>query len=259
MKNKVKKYFIMYISLLAIFLGLKIVAYLLPKESIRNNVIESWEVLEEEGLYPRIESTSPDEGISNRIDGFTDAIYLNVAYGVGEVSVLEDVVADYWGGEGSNPLEKLEYRIKNVTVNAESYGRQWFGAMVYIRPLLYLFNIAEIRYILEIVFWGLLFYICALFYNRNEKKIAIAFFISILSAAGWAIPFSINVINAFLATFIMCIIIAKKYNNNSAAACYLFITGGVTAYLDLFLTPFVSFGIITIIILCLEYDYGKIS
>jgi hypothetical protein len=39
----------------------------------------------------------------------------------------------------------------------------------------------------------------------------------------------------------------------------LFITGGVTAYLDLFLTPFVSFGIITIIILCLEYDYGKIS
>jgi hypothetical protein len=255
----IKKYIQLYIILFAIFMGLKLVAYVFPAEPVRNNVIESLYLLKEEGIYAKIGSTSEDIRISQQIDGWTDSIYLNVAYEIGEVSLIEDVVADYCNGEGADPLEQLEYRVNNLGVNASSYGRQWFGAMVYIRPLLYFFNIAEIRYILQIVFWGLLVYIFSLFYKKNEMKIAIALVVSILSVAGYAIAFSFNVFNVFLAIFLMCIIIAKKYNKDSSPACYLFVTGAVTAYLDLFLTPFVSFGIITLIILLLEYDYGKIS
>ena len=140
------KYLRIWIILSMFCLVFKIFAFSLPDTRIKKNVSESYQIMFEEGIYPSVGYTTEDGRISQQIDGWTDAIYLNVAYEVGAHSVFEAVAQDYCGGEGEHPLDQLGYRIYNIGENVSAYGRQWFGAMIYIRPLLELFNIAEIRY-----------------------------------------------------------------------------------------------------------------
>lgn len=247
------KYFKVWVILFILFLTLKIFAYKLPDDGIKKHVSESYQIMLEEGLYPQIGYSTEDIRISQQIDGYTDAIYLNVAYEAGAHNVFSAVAADYCGGEGEDPLAQLGYRIDHIGENVSTYGRQWFGAMSYIRPLLILFNLAEIRYILQAVFWLLLIISYKMLSVKLNNKIALSFLLGMLSIAPFAIGFSFNILNVFLVVFIMIIVICRKYKKGTGIGIYLFLTGALTAYLDLFLTPFVSFGVISLIML--YYDY----
>lgn len=247
------KYLKIWIILSTFCLVFKIFAYSLPDTMILKNVSESYQIMSEEGIYPSVGYSTEDGRISQQIDGWTDAIYLNVACEAGAHNVFEAVAQDYCGGEGDNPLDQLGYRINNIGEKVSAYGRQWFGAMIYIRPLLELFNIAEIRYLLQIVFWLLLIISYKMLLTKIDNRIAVSFLLGMLSIAPFAIGFSFNILNVFLVVFGMTIIICYKYKKESSMGVYLFVTGGLTAYLDLFLTPFVSFGVISLIIL--YYDY----
>lgn len=247
------KYFKVWFFLFFLFLLFKIFAYMLPDDGIRRHVSESYQIMIEEGLYPKIGYPTDDIRISQQIDGYTDAIYLNVAYEAGAHDVISAVAADYCGGAGEDPLAQLGYRIDHIGENVTVYGRQWFGAMTYIRPLLVLFNLAEIRYMLQIVFWLLLIISYRMLSVRLNNKIAMSFLLGMLSIAPFAIGFSFNILNVFLVVFIMIIVICCKYRKGNDIGIYLFLTGALTAYLDLFLTPFVSFGVISLIML--YYDY----
>ena len=226
---------------------------------IQNNIKESYYIMTEEGLYPNVGYETDDFRIRQQIDGYTDAIYLNVAFEAGEHNVLEAIASDYCGGSGNDPLEQLGYRIEHPGENLTNYGRQWFGAMIYIRPLLAVFNLAEIRYILQIVFWILLVVSFHLLSRKLDFKIAYAFLAAMLSIAPFAIPCSLNVINSFLVIFIMTILICRYYKSGFSIGNYMFITGAFTAFLDAFLTPYITFGVIAILLLYFEYLNGKLT
>jgi hypothetical protein len=254
-----RKYVILTVILFLTFLILKIMAYSIPAENIRKNIADSVAMMEEEGLHPQVSYTTNESTITQMLDNWTDAIFLNVAYGVGNRGLLETVAGDFTGGEGETELELLRYRVDTNGEAMWSYERQWFGAESIVRPLLYFFNLAEIRWLSQIVFYVLVLIAIILLIERTTKSFGFIYGFAVAAVAPYALSSSINLMMSFYVAVIATILACKYFKNSSSVATFMFVVGACTAYFDLFITPIVTFGIVTIILLVLSAYSEKIT
>lgn len=102
-----KKYIVLFILLCAVFTFLKTIIYILPNEPIQKNIRNSMEQINEEGVYPRMFYSGKDSA-AQRLDNYSEAIYLNVAYASNQKNVLNLAMGDYRASfKGMNPLETM--------------------------------------------------------------------------------------------------------------------------------------------------------
>lgn len=260
MKRYIKKSIFLLVMFFAFGVGLKIIAYSLPEERIRSNIIESYQMMDEEGLYPQIGYLTDDTFLRQQLDNWSDAIYLNVAYTVENNDVLKYVAGDYYGGRGEDPIEQLGNQIEDEgNSNTIMYGRQWFGALGIVRILLYFFNLSQIRAISSVVFLTLLFAVGVNLSEKISKQFAYVFELSIILFFPISIFSSINISNIFYVSLGVIYYILNKNKDEVDPFIDLFICGCLTAYFDLFLTPFVSYGLVTAVVIMFMYNNGTIS
>lgn len=255
----ITKYVVLTLALFLVFLLLKIIAYIIPVENVRKNITDSVAMMEEEGLYPQVPYTTDEIEIQQRLDNWTDAIFLNVAYGVGNRGLIETVAGDFYGGEGETELELLRYRVDTNGEAMWTYERQWFGAESVIRPLLFFFNLAEIRWLSQMVFYVLVLVAVLSLAERTTKAFGLIYGFSIAAVAPCALASSINLMMSFYVAVIATIVACKQFKDDSSVGTFMFVVGACTAYFDLFITPIVTFGIVAMSLLVLTTYLGKIN
>lgn len=103
------------------------------------------EVLEQEGVFPSLTKLC-----TSQLDNWTDStMLLNAAY-AGDESTIDKAMMVYCRRiEEKNPYESLieEYINGETDTYVNSYGRYWHGYLVFLKPLLCIFNYRNIRQI----------------------------------------------------------------------------------------------------------------
>ena len=253
-RNDMKKCIKIWLVIFCFAIGIKLIGYSLPENRVRSRISESYSMIKEEGLYPQTSYLTDDINLRQQLDNYSDAIYLNVAYTVHTQEALKYVAGDFFGGKGADPIEQLGNQIADEgSSDTIMYGRQWFGAAGVIRILLYFFNLSQIRALSSVIFLSLLFFVGVKLYAKVGKQFAFVFEITMIMFFPVTIALSMNVANVFYVSLLsICYILCKK--KDRVDAFYdLFVVGCFTAYFDLFLTPFVSYGLVTTVVMMILY------
>lgn len=223
-----------------------VAVYALPTDRIAAHVQESAFVFKTESPYREL---IPGKS-STKLDDSTDALMLLSAENertesiwIEALNVSRLVAADH------NPMqtlvslhsgEELDYKIT-------SYGRYWHGYLVYLKPLMMIFNYQQIRYILILTQLSLVFILLYLIGRKNKKECFIPILTSIFFLNPTVCSLSLQFTPVFCLTIAQMIIILlfeEKYKICMKLWLYhFFVVGCLTVYFDLLTYPLVTFGI----------------
>jgi len=222
---------------------------LIPREYIQDNVRESVQVFINEGYFPQVKFTN-----KYLLDNYTDALMLNTAYSIDSQKPIESSIlmrrnyrpnANLKLEDVGNQDKPINYLIENLNetnLTYSEYSRYWHGYMIYLRPLLVLFNYSQIRIIFTTIIIFLSIFLIYLAYKKINKYIAIATTFMLFASNFWAIGMSLQYSAVFIITLASSIYIILKNKTKNIASTFLII-GMLTSFFDLFTTPILTLGI----------------
>ncbi len=156
------------------FMGWLLLAlvYLIPTEKMKNNVKDSVYIFEAEQ-----QSYAP---AGAKLDNWTDAMMLLGAAHEVDKNVFVASLEAFFDhvGSANSPNESLVLIYGNSEIQdygGYNYERYWHGYFLYLKPLLYMFNYAQIRNIISeviVLFFSLLMIVCV---KKNLYKYAFRF------------------------------------------------------------------------------------
>lgn len=258
----VKRYLIVYISLVIIFTVSLTIVCALPSGYIKTNIIKSVYLFEIEGDYPLVGGYQA----SYMLDNFTDSYMINIIYNIDSSKPLDAALRDVYytkelpGITGTNRTQLLKSQIENNEPGNQNMLKYWNGFVVFIRPLLILFTYSDIRTILEIVFLFLFSTISILLYKKISIIATFAFASSMAFINFSIVPLSIQFSNIFAITFIFIIILLLIPDISIEKVTLLFfIAGASTCFVDLFSLPLFTFGLPAVVLMIIRRRQIPIS
>ncbi|MDT2644468.1 hypothetical protein P7D38_03455 [Enterococcus dongliensis] len=198
-------------------------AFSLPNEYIEKNVNSSIVILDNEGLYFRLNSS---DAKATKLDNFTDRQMIRRTIGIDK-----------------NPIISA--------MSMTNYARYWHGYQIFLRPLLFLVNYAVIRQLygfILILLLGINFY---LLIKKLDIFIALSLFISLYFARFYTFFLSMQFTNVFFLALIFNVFLLtrKEINiNSSSFLLYFFVIGSLTNFFDLLTVPLITLGIPLVIL-----------
>lgn len=267
-------YVIIFILLILLYNLLLYIASSFPSSMIKKNVQESAEIFLQEGNNFYIY-----EGVAtSAIDNYTNALQVNEAYSIDNQdrvysymsarknynpNITERVLNDTNGDllsfsenqidENGKPIPDDEYKIVeelseftkgNVTTSV-TYSRYWHGYLAFLRPLLLLFNIFEIRMIIVVFMLALYVYLIYLLKKKIGKNTACIFAYVLLIMGYFTQIYSIQVAPVLIVTMISSILLLiriEKYDFHQFNL-HIFITASIANFVDYLTVPILSAGI----------------
>ena len=245
---KDKLYIILY-PLFSIIIGafLLISIYAIPTDNINNNISDSIELLWNEMDYP---NQTPNYMNTIR-DNYTDAIMLNIVSYDRDGSLLLNAFSNPFLSEKdtASSVQSLadKYLKDNSKFTRIQYSRYWHGYMLTLKPLLYFFNLSQIRIMNSFAQLFLFFYATLLLYKRFDFKMSFAFFMTIAFINPVVIAYSFQLSTIYyllLLSVIFAITFENKLNKNNNWLKLFLILGILIAYFDFLTYPLVPLGVL---------------
>lgn len=250
---------LIYVGIVALFLGLMFIAYSLPDTNIRGHVNESIEQLEQEGVGYTPFFKQPGAMLDTR----TDALILNIALNKGmnseETTLQKAVNNSFYETQDSKGVTALKENILDSTLNNKGYSRYWHGIQIIIRPLLMFFNYMEIRYILMMGILILLGIVYSMISKQIGTKIGVALSIAMAMMYINLISCSIQYSAIFIVTLVSIIVVLELYKHNKEKflPVTFFLIGAFSTFFDLLTYPLITFAFPMILIVILENRKGN--
>lgn len=132
-----------------LFWLLMVVAYTVPSSQLTSHANQSRAILKQEGVL-WMQNAALAGGA--HYDNYTTYHMLNIAEQSADDPFADAVSSKFY--QGSDPDEGLMHAIAGES-NA-AYERYWHGYVIFLRPLLVLFNVQQIRLLCQAVFFTLL-------------------------------------------------------------------------------------------------------
>lgn len=232
-----KKFALSTIKSIAIFLASSLVAVLLlfavysiPVEKLTKNARESCDILLQEGSYKKFFKNE-----SYQLDNFTDSVMLNEAIYKYDGSSIGASMLNYIGGFDVDGLNNY----LNGSNYSYSYSRYWHGYLIFLKPLLLLFNIRGIRIINLILQILLVGGICFALWKKQKKMI-----LPYLSSLLFINPFVISQSMQFSCvyylmniSFLIIVLFYDKLKQKNWLNFAFLLFGIVTCFFDLLTYP----------------------
>lgn len=243
MKKKSINILILCIVLIATFFTSMSVCYMIPNNRIRWHVQESVEQFKNEGQYPRLFFGTP----AAQLDNFTDAWMLNIALSADNDNPIKSSLRnDYMSSDGDKVqmLEKAAYNPDDTILG--SYSRYWHGYLVFLRPLLLVFNYSEIRFLNMCMLFLLFTIVNILIKKKLGTRVMVGFLFTMMLVMFMIVPMSIQFSSMFYIMFIAMIVVLtlyEKIDKENLSAYVFFIIGAVASFLDLLTVPLITIGI----------------
>lgn len=241
--QKIIKYTLIYIIMIITFFTSLYLASAIPQSTIERNIKLSTEILKKEGIRQKVGAKSV------MIDNWSDAVMLNTAYSIDSNNILQSIIygrrsydpnrklEEIKENKDENPIDDLEQTLSKTNTSYYKYARYWHGYLVFLRPLLTIFNYVGLRVIFCIIVI-ILAAILVYYLNKNGGKgIALIFGLVFLMFSYQYVGLSIQYVAVTVIFMAFSIYIAK---HKKAKAEYFFIVGGLTSFFDLLTTPLLT-------------------
>ena len=222
MKRKVLVYAAVFFGLIALFTTLMTLSFCIPDEQLQWHVESSnytFSILKEWRTYFLFETNAA------RVDDGDDNIMINHA-----------IKAD------------PEMNVLEAAMSVNGYSRYWHGYLTWLRPMLALYDLSQLRYIYMMVFFmlfGTLLTSMALrLKGQTGVPAVIALCIALSACYLTIIPTCMQYTHVFLITFIACIILLRYYERiQNGLPLFFMIVGMLTSFIDFLTAPLITLGI----------------
>lgn len=274
------KYIITFIGLIIIFNLLLFLGSLFPSNLLEKNVKESAKTLLTEGNRYQIIKT-----LDVYNDNYTDSIMINTAYSIDNTNpiysymsgrknfnsqITKNSLEDASGELISiNTLNEKSLKNNSIIVSEEyepvielnefingkihtsiNYARYWHGYLPFLRILLLVFNISQIRIFLLILFIIILFYLIYLINKKLGNIIAFLFGFSLIVYDYFLVSYSLQNAPIFLVMLISCIILLKNLDRIKNFSLFTFIIGCIANFVDFLTVPIITLGFPLLLYIC---------
>lgn len=185
----------------------------------------------------------------SKVDQTADSYLLSIAYYLDPAHPLESVLwARYYEGREDteallkNMNESYSRSVKEQTPTNKQYLRYWHGSLIFVRPLLMVFNLNQIKVLSGVVIVVLLILLLRLLVKAGYRTEAICVAISMISVSVWFVPVSLEYVWMFILMLIVAIVAVRMVMNEKQRQLLLllFLTGMAAAYLDFFTTETIT-------------------
>ena len=215
--------------------------YSIPREKLYPQMVSSVSLLEEEGKYPSIPYFR-----SKVRDNYSDAAMLNIAFGAQEGTLMDNLRNAMRSNEPmtEEEIEGLKLAVSQYPNIPESvpYGRYWHGYQVYLRPLLTVFDLSQLRIINYILLFGITCIMLRLMWRKLGMWYALMMLLALLSVAYPWVPQCMHFSSIFyvgMISMIVSMLIAGRTNEPVLRPILFFLSGAITSCLDLLTAPMI--------------------
>lgn len=236
-----KKY-VVYTFLLWILGLLSLTAvYCINENSIFNNIQKSIALYEYEGVYPQWAKGKN----FTKLDNWTDTIMLSMASFSSKHPLEDALLSKYYRKTSTNPTKSLIEMTKNKefkkSFNLVEYSRYWHGYLIFLKPMLSLFTVSEIR--IMNFFIQFLLFVCVLLklsqLINKEFAFIFAFSIYLLNPISIGMSFQFSTIY-YISLVSIFILLHRLHNENSSLIKHFFVLGASVSYFDFLTYPMFS-------------------
>ena len=230
--------------------------YLLPTERMEQNVRSSMEVFYTESVYPQ----QVPGYKATQLDNETDAIMLlGAIYDGGGYSAIKQAMRAARVDISDIPSKcnvLIKYAWENQTPDSVSeYTRYWHGYMLWLKPLLLLFDYADIRMLNMMVQTLLLFWLIRELTDKKQQKLVVplAFAVMVINpvAAAMSMQFS-SIYDIVLLSMILILRYHEKWETEGKYPYFFLILGMTTVFFDFLTYPMAALGIPLILVLIMK-------
>lgn len=261
--KKTAKFLGIYLIMVLIFFTSTVIVATIPSKFIKENVESSAKTLMNEGdllKYPSYRQIM--------LDNYTDALMIDNSYSIDSnnpiesamlvrenyISSISKKVSKDVLGEHIQPkeqVEELDNLIKGNPDEAHEYARYWHGYLIYLRPLLLIFDYFQIRIIILIILSLLIIKLLYEMYKRKMIKTIIALAIALICVDIQLVFLSLQSMITFVIALVASNILVKRIEKIKDINLFFFIVGSITCFFDLLTTPLITLGIPLILYLLL--------
>lgn len=229
--KKILKYFLISITTIIVLIFIQNLILRIPNKLIENNIKESTTYLLEKEDRPSLISTNKFMNEITKLDNFTDSITLNLIWNNTHKTQIE---MNYYY-DGQSGINSLNSTINNNKKANLEYSRYYQGHIVYVKPLLMLFNLKSIRIINSVIIIILSFYLLYILYKKN-KLLPLALILGLSMINIFIVPMTIQFSITFIISLIISIITIKTIDKDDSVFYSLMIISGTTTCFFDFLT-----------------------
>lgn len=255
-------YIKLFVVGILIFNVLLLACCLFPSEILKENIRESADLLSKEGNYYKFKGVD----ISN--NNYTDALILNMIYSIdnktpyqsymlgrknyddtitnrtvemniGEAKSMKPDNEDVKFAKNYDAVGELSDFLDGKINVAMKYERYWHGWLIIYRVLMIFFNIAEIRWLLFIVFTLLFVLLIYKLLKEFGFFVALFFEYSLIVYGYFYTSYSLESAPIFILMMLTSLMLLK-YKDNINIVKSMFITGMLANYFDFLTVPLIS-------------------
>ncbi len=236
MKNikTIGKMIITFIVLIILYIGSLVLVFSLPEKQLIINYNEAVGIIETEGLYPNYFLQTA----GSALDNFTDQLMMGKTITSGENSAFYD--AFYVGG----------------------YPRYWNGYIVFLRPLLSIFNYLSIRKIVALSTTVLFLLSLLAVHKRFGLKAAIPYAVTWVAFYSMLVCLSLQFLSVYTMMYLAVLFICFRYKKDTSCRelpFYFLVLGSVTNFFDLLTFPMITMTVPFILVFLVDLYEKKLS
>lgn len=232
--------------------------YLLPTEPMKRNAADALSIMQQEGPMHRL---IPDIEAS-RIDNYTDSVMLNTAiYGENGNALMESMAAKRYSYQGETAFGGLvKYLSGETGCEAESYARYWHGYLIFLKPLLLVFNYGEIRLLISMLQLIVLAGVLMEMAKRDLQGYVKAFLAGVIFLIPVTLQLSLQYSQIYFVTMFCVSFLLKKHEKLSLCGWmfeFYFFVGILSCFFDFLTYPLVALGFVLLVHFILEREHSE--
>lgn len=250
MEKTIIRGILLFFSLIVCYLLFMVAGTLMPDGKVRKNIGRSVWAMERQGDYPR----AVFDGEYGRMDNFTDALILNMAYHVSADSLKASIFLNQHAKTGAYVASGLRTMVEKQMGGDMPYPRYWHGSVFLMRFLLLFGNYEFIRQLLFVLSTSLLLIAFTLVQKQIGIPCALAYFSGFFFLHGFVMQMSIQFFPVLMITLGASIALSRCWRDFSKVILVFIATGSVTSFFDLLTTPLLTMGLPLVLYLMLSRD-----
>ncbi len=251
------QYIIVFAVTLAILIGVLIGTTAIPNDAIYDNMLESAEMYKNVKAYEFDES----EQLRKITDNYADNILLNVLWNMKSDTPVESAFdTRYYDGDEYGLNWGLYSTVKYGDEADTDYTRYWHGMVVFIRPLLIWFNIAQIKWIGLGAAVVLLVLNLILLLKKKQYFAAVALLLSYVGVHFWLIVKSAEYQPAIIISLLMSLLfVALEKKGERCLISLAVISGVLIGFFDFLTTETMTILIPLALVLLVRQAEGRLK
>ncbi|MCR5291401.1 MAG: hypothetical protein K6E28_00770 [Eubacterium sp.] len=234
-----------------IFVFALLLAAIIPRDAIKEHMLESAEYLCEKEVFYNVSKTD----FSSRIDRYADSILLGIAWQYDSQNPLPSVMnSAYYHNDKKNENENLLEAVQYDKSSNLQYLRYWHGSIAVVRPLLVFMPVKGIYIINGIVLFLLTCLLGVILFKKKYYMPLVGLIIGLVINSVWYVPFSLEYSWTFLLMILFGItvtILTEKRKREWYGAAFLCF-GMVTCFFDFLTTETITLTVPALLLFCIE-------